>query len=180
MTPEQRTDEPERRLEERPRRESRHNAREAAVQMLYQWEVGKLSMLDVMSTYWTFRGPQSAMADPDPSNADMRTADSESLSPDSGELREFATALTTGVAASLERIDPLIADAAEHWRIERMAVMDRIILRLAVYEFLEQPETPVRVIINEALELARTFSTDDAVRFINGILDGIRRKLTRE
>jgi len=157
MTPRQPIREPgaERRLEERPRRESRHGAREAAVQMLYQWEIGKLSMPEVMSTYWTFRE-------------------------DGEPLREFATTLTNGVAASLERIDPLIADAAEHWRLERMAVMDRIILRLAVYEFLDQPETPARVIINEALELARTFSTDDAVRFINGILDGIRRKLARE
>jgi N utilization substance protein B len=164
MTPEQRTGEPgaERRLEERPRRESRHAAREAAVQMLYQWEVGKLSMPEVTSTYWTFRDPASdPMADSD-------------------ELREFATALTHGVVANLERIDPLIAEAAEHWRIERMAVMDRIVLRLAVYEFLDQPETPGRVVINEALELARTFSTDDAVRFVNGILDGIRRRLARE
>jgi N utilization substance protein B len=150
----------DRRTAERPRRESRHGAREAAVQMLYQWEVGKLSMLEVMSTYWT---PGLAAEEP--------AAD---------EVREFATALTNGVASTIERIDPLIAEAAEHWRIERMAVMDRIILRLAVYAFLEQPETPARVIINEALELARTFSTGDAVRFINGILDGIRRKLERE
>ena len=167
MTTREQSSEPdaERRAEERPRRESRHGAREAAVQMLYQWEVGKLSMLEVMSTYWTLREPQSAVGDP------QSTV---------GEPREFATALTNGVAAAIERIDPLIAEAAEHWRIERMAVMDRIILRLAVYEFLEQPETPARVIINEALELARTFSTDDAVRFINGILDGIRRRLQRE
>ena len=63
---------------------------------------------------------------------------------------------------------------------ERMAVIDRIILRLAVYEFLEQPDTPARVVINEALELARTFSNDDSVRFVNGILDAIRRRLERE
>jgi N utilization substance protein B len=61
-----------------------------------------------------------------------------------------------------------------------MNVMDRLILRLAVYEFLHQPGTPARVVINEALELARTFSSDEAVRFINGILDGIRRTLERE
>ena len=189
MTPRQGTGErdAERRLEERPRRESRHGAREAAVQMLYQWEVGKLSMLEVMSTYWTFREPpsatrdaHSASGDPGSPDAEMPVAESGSPVEESGELREFATALTTGVAANLERIDPLIADAAEHWRIERMAVMDRIILRLAVHEFLDQPETPGRVVINEALELARTFSTDDAVRFINGILDGIRRRLARE
>jgi transcription antitermination protein NusB len=145
---------------ERSKRESRHRAREAAVQMLYQWEVGKQSMVEVMSTYWT-----AGIAAEDPLG---------------DELREFATALTTGVAARLAEIDPLIVDAAEHWRIERMAVMDRIILRLAVYEFLYQPETPARVIINEALELARTFSTDEAVRFINGILDGVRKARERE
>jgi transcription antitermination protein NusB len=145
---------------ERPRGESRHRAREAAVQMLYQWEIGKQSMTEVMSTYWT-----SGLTPAEPM---------------SGELREFATSLTTGVAGALEEIDPMIVEAAEHWRIERMAVMDRIILRLAVYEFLHQPETPARVIINEALELARTFSSDDAVRFINGILDGVRKARERE
>jgi transcription antitermination protein NusB len=61
-----------------------------------------------------------------------------------------------------------------------MAVMDRLILRLAVYEFLHQPATPGKVIINEALELARTFSADDAVRFVNGILDQVRRSIDRE
>ena len=80
----------------------------------------------------------------------------------------FATTLATGIAATVADIDPLIAEAAEHWRIERMNVLDRLILRLAVYEFLHEPETPAKVIINEALELARTFSTDDSVRFING------------
>jgi N utilization substance protein B len=150
----------ERRASERPRREPRHRAREAALQMLYQWEVGRLSILEVMSTYWT-----PGLANDEPIT---------------DEHREFATALVTGVAAQVEQIDPLIARAAEHWRLERMNVMDRLILRLAVYEFLHQPGTPSRVIINEALELARTFSSDEAVRFINGILDGIRRTLERE
>ena len=77
-------------------------------------------------------------------------------------------------------LDPLIVDAADNWRIERMNVLDRLILRLAVYEFLHEPETPGKVIINEALELARSFSADDSVRFINGILDAIRRTLSRE
>jgi N utilization substance protein B len=152
--------ETQRKPAERSKGESRHRAREAAVQMLYQWEIGKQSMFEVMSTYWT-----TGIASDEPLGED---------------LREFATGLTTGVAAKLEEIDPLITHAAEHWRIERMAVMDRIILRLAVYEFLYQPDTPARVIINEALELARTFSTDEAVRFINGILDGVRKARERE
>jgi N utilization substance protein B len=158
----------ERRVRERPRRESRHAAREAAVQMLYQWEVGRISMVEAMSSYWTMRNSRDA---DQPDDGGLQLGE---------ELRAFATTLTSGVAASIERIDPLIADVAEHWRIERMAVIDRIVLRLAVYEFLEQPDTPARVVINEALELARTFSTDEAVRFINGILDGIRRRLERE
>ena len=73
-----------------------------------------------------------------------------------------------------------IAEAAQHWRVERMNVMDRLVLRLAVYEFLHERATPANVIINEALELARTFSGDDAVRFSNGILDAVKRKLGRE
>jgi N utilization substance protein B len=106
--------------------------------------------------------------------------DDETEEPLGAELREFALTLADGVAANVAALDPMIAEAAEHWRLERMNVMDRLILRLAVYEFLHWPDTHAKVIINEALELARSFSGDDAVRFINGILDGIRRKLERE
>lgn len=139
--------------------ESRHGAREAAIQMLYQWEVGRLSMEDVRRTYWE-HPPEGV--------------------PLTEELRAFATSLAVGTAAQVQSLDPLIADATEHWRIERMNVLDRLILRLAVYEFLHEPETPGKVIINEALELARSFSADDSVRFINGILDAVRRTLSRE
>jgi transcription antitermination protein NusB len=142
-----------------PAPESRHRAREAAIQMLYQWEVGRASMDEVCRTFWT-HAPEGA--------------------PISDEQRAFATVLATGTAEHVASLDPLIADAAEHWRIERMNVLDRLILRLAVYEFQHQPETPGKVIINEALELARSFSADDSVRFINGILDAIRRTLSRE
>ena len=73
----------------------------------------------------------------------------------------------------------MIVEAAEHWRLERLNVLDRLILRLAIYELLHEPETPSKVVINEALELARTFSGDDAVRFVNGVLDAVRRRLER-
>jgi transcription antitermination protein NusB len=149
----------ERRTVDRQEKESRHRAREAAVQMLYQWEVGKASMFEVGQTFWN--GP----------------AVSE---PVGEELQVFATRLANGVAGTIADIDPIIAEAAENWRIERMNVLDRLILRLAIYEFLHEPETPVKVVINEALELARTFSTDDSVRFINGILDAVRRTLERQ
>lgn len=150
----------ERRSAPRAPKEARHRARQAALQMLYQWEVGRLSMAEVRQTFWSH--------------------DDEMEEPLGAELREFALALADGVASNVAALDPLIAEAAEHWRLERMNVMDRLILRLAVYEFLHWPDTHAKVIINEALELARSFSGDDAVRFINGILDGIRRKLERE
>ena len=128
--------------------------------MLYQWEVGRSSMPDVVQTFWLHDQPATA-----------------NLSDD---RRAFAQKLATGVADTVGNLDPVIAEAAEHWRIERMNVMDRLILRLAVYEFLYDPATPSRVIINEALDLAHTFSNDDSVGFINGILDAIRRRLERE
>ena len=150
----------ERRSGARPVKESRHSARIAALQMLYQWEVGRLSMHEVRQTFWT------------------HTPDD--VEPLSDELKAFATALADGVAGAVAQIDPMIAEAAEHWRIERMNVMDRLILRLAIFEFEHQPDTPGKVIINEALELGRAFSGDQSVRFINGILDAIRRTLERE
>ena len=78
--------------------------------------------------------------------------------------------------ANLAKIDPLIVETAEHWRLSRMAALDRIILRLAIGEFLDG-STPRNVIINEALELAKTFSGDESVKFINGILDAVKRKM---
>jgi len=93
--------------------------------------------------------------------------------------REFATRLVSGTLAHLPEIDERIRSRAEHWRISRMAVVDRNVLRLAVYEFLFE-QTPRTVIINEALEVARRFSSFEATQFINGILDAIKRDLDRE
>jgi N utilization substance protein B len=127
--------------------------------MLYQWEIGRAPMDDVRRTFWAHPPEGTPLTE---------------------ELRGFATSLAAGTAEHVATLDPLITEAAEHWRIERMNVLDRLILRLAVYEFLYEPDTPGKVIINEALELARSFSADDSVRFINGILDAIRRTLSRE
>ncbi|HXF42952.1 MAG TPA: transcription antitermination factor NusB [Pyrinomonadaceae bacterium] len=93
-------------------------------------------------------------------------------------VREFADRLTRGTLEKLEGLDRLIQSRAEHWRIERMAIVDRNILRLAVYEFLHE-DTPKTVVINEALEIAREFSTYEATQFINGILDAIRLDLEK-
>jgi N utilization substance protein B len=93
--------------------------------------------------------------------------------------RDFATRLASGTLANLETLDERIRSRAEHWRISRMAIVDRNILRLAVYEFLYEP-TPRTVAINEALEIARRFSTYEATQFINGILDAIKGDLDEQ
>ena len=92
--------------------------------------------------------------------------------------REFANNLVRGTLANNEAIDDKIRTRAEHWRIERMAIVDRNVLRLAVYEFLYE-DTPHTVVINEALEIARRFSTFEATQFINGILDAIKLDLEK-
>jgi len=138
------------------RKDVRHRGREAALQILYQWEIGRT---DVAHASQIFFGHQWPGGQPD---ADLQT---------------FATELAHDTVRRLDTVDPLIAATAEHWRPERMAVIDRLILRLAVCEMLQKSGTPAAVIINEALELARTFSTEEAVKFINGMLDGIRKKI---
>lgn len=150
----------ERRSAPRPSTDVLHRGREAALQMLYQWEVGRLSMFEVRQTFWSLE-EESVASVPEPA-------------------REFSVRLADGVAAEAAALDALIVEAAEHWRLERMNVLDRLILRLASYELRHEPDTPARVVINEALELARTFSGDDSVRFVNGVLDAIRRTLGRE
>jgi N utilization substance protein B len=95
------------------------------------------------------------------------------------DAREFATRLALGTLANLAEVDERIRSRAEHWRITRMALVDRNVLRLAVYEFLHEA-TPRTVAINEALEIARRFSTYEATQFINGILDAIKGDLDKE
>jgi N utilization substance protein B len=94
-------------------------------------------------------------------------------------LRAFANKLVNGTLGNIAALDDKIRTRAEHWRIERMAIVDRNVLRLAVYEFLFE-DTPHTVVINEALEIARRFSTFEATQFINGILDAIKLDLQRE
>lgn len=92
--------------------------------------------------------------------------------------RSFSNNLVLGTLKHSESIDDRIRTRAEHWRIERMALVDRNVLRLAVYEFLHE-DTPHTVVINEALEIARRFSTFEATQFINGILDAIKLDLEK-
>ncbi len=141
----------------RAKKDPRHRAREAALQILYQAEIGHTDVVRAADTLFDLQWPDEA--------------------PPAAALREFASGLARDTMARLDAIDPLIAETTERWRPERMAVVDRLILRMAVCELMRDPDTPPAVVINEALELARTFSTEDSVKFINGMLDGIRKKL---
>jgi N utilization substance protein B len=125
--------------------------------MLFAADVAETPADEVVAAYWSELGD----AEIEPS------------------AREFATRLASGTLAYLEALDERIRSRAEHWRISRMAIVDRNILRLAVYEFLYEP-TPRTVAINEALEIARRFSTYEATQFINGILDAIKGDLDQE
>ncbi len=136
---------------------SRRKARECALQMLFAADIASAPADEVVQRYW------AELAEPEIEDA----------------ARAFATRLAAGTLAHVETLDERIRSRAEHWRISRMAIVDRNILRLSVYEFLYEP-TPRTVAINEALEIARRFSTYEATQFINGILDAIKRDLDEE
>lgn len=135
---------------------TRHKAREAALQMLFAADLVKIDTDALTGSYWNELGEPGI---------DEKT-------------REFSNNLVRGTLEKLETIDTTIRTRAEHWRIERMAIVDRNVLRLAVYEFLFE-DTPDTVVINEALEIARRFSTFEATQFINGILDAIKQDLEK-
>ncbi|MEO6051947.1 MAG: transcription antitermination factor NusB [Pyrinomonadaceae bacterium] len=133
---------------------TRHKARECALQMLFASDLVSRDSEALTHNYWNELG-DTAIDD---------------------KTRAFANRLVAGTLEKLDAIDDVIRTRAEHWRIERMAIVDRNVLRLAVYEFLYQ-DTPDTVAINEALEIARRFSTYEATQFINGILDAIKQDL---
>jgi N utilization substance protein B len=94
-------------------------------------------------------------------------------------VREFAERLCAGVHAERDRIDRFVVDAAENWRIERMPVVDRNVLRIAIWELLHEPATPPAVVIDEAIEIAKRFGGGESGRFVNGVLDTVGRRLAR-
>jgi len=96
------------------------------------------------------------------------------------ELRSFAERLVWGVHRARHALDRLISGSAEHWRVERMAIVDRNVLRMAVYEMVTERETPPAVIIDEGIEIAKKFGSEDSGSFINGILDSIRIRVERD
>jgi len=131
---------------------SRRKSREYAMQMLYQWELGGNTPEQVGASFFL-----------------ERNADSE--------VESFARGIFRGAVDNVERLDQLIREHAAHWRLERIAAVDRSILRVAAYELLHCPETPPHAVINEALEIARRFSGEGSVEFVNGILDAVLKTL---
>ncbi|MGB7556822.1 MAG: transcription antitermination factor NusB [Candidatus Korobacteraceae bacterium] len=132
---------------------TRRKSRELALQMLFQMEMGKQEPDQVRQSFWSER-----------QDLDEK-------------VRSFADDLFGTAVEHAEGIDQLIEHNAEHWRMDRMAAVDRNLLRAGVAEFLGFPKTPRAVVINEFLEIARRFSTPESVHFINGVLDSVAREL---
>jgi N utilization substance protein B len=130
----------------------RRIARECALQMMYELDVGKHSKDEILRTFWLMNEhPQK--------------------------VRDFADLLFEGTVQRLKEIDQVIQQHTKNWRLVRMAAVDRNVLRLAVFEFLWGGRTPETVVINEALEIAKKFSTHESAQFVNGILDSIKNQL---
>jgi N utilization substance protein B len=130
----------------------RTKARECAFQILYQWELSGEPIARVLDGFWRVRsGTEQA--------------------------RAMAERLARGAQACAAALDAEIAQAATHWRIERIAPVDRTILRLGAYELAEERTTPAAVVLDEAVELAKRFGEADSPAFVNGVLDAIRRRV---
>ncbi|HEY3452222.1 MAG TPA: transcription antitermination factor NusB [Myxococcales bacterium] len=138
-------------------RGSRSRARERALQALYQVDLAKAEPLDALSNAWK----------------------SEDV-PADAEAHKFAEELVKGVVAHLAEIDQRIEATSHHWRVERMAKVDRNVLRLAVFELTKMPATPRKVVLNEAVELAKMFGSEESGAFVNGILDKIAASMPKE
>ena len=130
----------------------RRTARECALQMLYQHDIGRQPAEYILETFWQMNEHPS-------------------------KVREFANLLFRGSVDRLKEIDRTIQLHTQNWRLVRMAAVDRNILRLAVYEFLSDSQTPETVVINEALEIAKKYSTHESAQFVNGVLDSIKNDL---
>jgi transcription antitermination protein NusB len=131
----------------------RRIGRECALQMMYEMDVGKHAQDEILRTYWLMNEHPK-------------------------KVQVFAESLFKGTIQRLKEIDKVIQKHTKNWRLSRMAAVDRNVLRLAVFELLSGGKTPETVVINEALEIAKKFSTNESAQFVNGILDSIKNELT--
>jgi transcription antitermination protein NusB len=145
---------------------TRRQSRERALQILFQW--------DIHRSIGVKRGPADKK-----SQADQWLEEFWAQNPAEPEIREFAERLAQGVIAEQAELDRVIGSSASNWRIDRMPVVDRNILRTAVYELLHMPDVPAKVSVNEAIELAKRFADDETRRFVNGVLDQVLKTDTR-
>ena len=135
----------------------RRRSRERALQVLFNWDLRRGDVWRAVDDYY-------------------ETLHSEEDAPERLERDPFMEELVRGATSCLAEIDALLVKHSAHWRLERMPVVDRNVLRLAIYEMI-QGELPPAVVIDEALEMARRFSSDESVSFVNGVLDAVRRTL---
>jgi N utilization substance protein B len=135
---------------------SRHRARERALQILFQWDARKEPIEAAISSFYDTLYSEQSETRPAPD--------------------EFVDRLVNGVVENIAEIDRRLSQHAEHWRIERMPAVDRNVLRLAIFEMMAL-DTPPPVAIDEAIELARRFSGEESVQFINGVLDAAKREI---
>jgi N utilization substance protein B len=138
----------------------RHRARIAALQALYQCEVGGLTPQQALGVLHHAGPPE--VNDPGESE------------------HQFVITLVRGAMSERDALDERIGEAAKNWRVERMAVLDRLVMRLAVQEMLTHRDSPPRVVISEAIELARDYSGEEAAKFVNGVLDGVFKRLKED
>ncbi len=141
---------------------ARSTARRQALQLLYQWDLRRTPLDDIPLEEILRNYYESLLVSED--------------SPARPRRDTFAEALFRGTVREIDSIDARITRHAEHWKLQRMPAVDRNILRLAAFEMLNT-ETPPAVAIDEALELARRFSGEESVHFVNGVLDAIRREI---
>jgi transcription antitermination protein NusB len=161
----------------------RHSAREMAVQMLYQSELGDSPLPQVFSTFDL--APYLAAEDDEDGAPPARRAriedDRAAFGRRKRQIEEaflYAQELVRGTVGNREEIDSLIRAQADNWRLERMPAVDRNILRLAIYEMLFEKDIPKLVVLDEAIELAKKFGSEQSGRFVNGLLDGLLKQHT--
>ena len=144
----------------------RTRSREFALQVLYQLDINRLKLADVLEDFWKDRS-DLAFSDKEKEAVEFDKKDPE--------IRQYAEKLVRRTLEKLEMIDKTIERFAEHWEIKRMAYVDRNIMRLSTYELLYFDDIPVKVAINEAVELAKRYGEPDSSKFVNGILDRIAK-----
>jgi N utilization substance protein B len=159
----------------------RRTAREMAVQMLYQSDLGGSPLPQIFNTF----DLSEYLAREEPGEPVRRTANAEEARAELARRRRrmeeafsYAQELVRGTLDNLERIDDMIRAQADNWRLERMPAVDRNILRLAIYEMLHERDTPKLVVVDEAIELAKKFGSEQSGRFVNGLLDGLLKQHT--